>query len=339
MKRIFFLALFVRCAYILCAPSRSMELDDSKAWNTVAMRFYRGTGVTEHTYELDPIRPPIYPFFMALTYSVFGEQSFTAVKLAQAVIGSLTCVIFGYWASSWLLALILALYPPLIIYCAILQSETLYTFLLSIFLLSGGGIALGVLNLCRANLILYPFCLMPLGRKWVKVALVSFAIVAPWTYRNYRVYGTFMPVSAGGPQMFWMGTLPWNEQRLWGNSEAFKAHTGSYIESAITNVRNDITGYIKLCGKKFIFFWFQPVGQELLERSRPLLGKLLYIPHALMILLAWFGIYRSWNWKKYAPVYLLIFYFGLIHTILAPQPRYRLPIEPLLLMFVTKIDK
>lgn len=53
-----------------------------------------------------------------------------------------------------------------------------------------------------------------------------------------------------------------------------------------------------------------------------------------MIVLSFFGILQfRRGWREQTVVYLLILYFIGLHSVLAPEPRYRLPLEPFLILY------
>lgn len=371
---VFVAALVVRLAYVAVVPPRPMELDDTFQWNNTAYHFLRGDGFLKNTENLDPKRAPVYPLFLAANYYFFGKENFTAVKISQAVAGALICV--GIYAIGVMLfgnaialttALLSAVYPPLIVYVEILQTENLFTFLFMLFSLvwiyslpkSGmkpavfSGILLGLLNLCRGTMIFFPFfvlgmplCLKEGKRKFVQygvLAVVSFLVVAPWTWRNYKVYNAFIPIVAGGPQSLWFGTLPMDEQRLFGNGETYlkldipistKEFEEYFKRLAIDRIMADPVGYAVITVKKFFFFLYKPVGHDLMLAKSSFLAALLMGGHLLLLLLAGAGIYLTRSrYAQLFPLYLLMAYFTLLHTLLTPLPRYRLPIEPFFILF------
>ena len=89
------------------------------------------------------------------------------------------------------------------------------------------GLLAGVVPQFRPNLILFPFVLCavylflrPRGtRKLLEVAvflLMTAAALAPWTIRNYRLTGMFLPTSTHGGVQLWYGTVqvgPYLEER------------------------------------------------------------------------------------------------------------------------------
>ena len=95
----------------------------------------------EPPYDPSLIRLPGYPLFLAGVYSVFGHQNNHAVRLVQAVIDTLTCVLAGFIGFAWepneelkrrtgLAAFCLtALCPFVAIYVATILTETISTFM------------------------------------------------------------------------------------------------------------------------------------------------------------------------------------------------------------------
>jgi len=373
---IFLTALIVRLVYIAAVPPRSMSIDDSGRWNQVAVKFAGGEGFLKNTDGLDPKRPPVYPLFLAANYKLFGMENFRAAKISQAFLGALTCVMLFYLGNMLLgpetglwSGIACSFYPPLIAYCEILQSETVFTFLFLAFLMAFSrkkehkkapwffmeGLIYGVSNLCKGTVLLLPAFLVFDGltagkikeslKEFFIIIFIGLVVIAPWAWRNHKLYGGLMPISSGGAEMLWFGTLPWQEQRMFGNAPAFKdleknpnpvLQEKIFKDKAVSNILSSPAGYCKLCVKKFLFFLFKPVGAEMLSARVPALGFLSIIIHLLIILAVLFGMFRNFDWKNLSAVYIAILYFVLIHTILAPEPRYRLPIEPLLLMLAVK---
>ena len=143
--------------------------------------------------------------------------------------------------------------------------------------------------------------------------------------------------------MFWFGTLPWQEQRMFGNAPEFGefakiadpvARERAFSLAARERIFADIPGYLQLCVKKAVFFIFKPIGDKLLSQRSQILGWGLKLAQGLLILLGISGIVGSRSrWKVLLPLNLILLYYLLLHTILAPEPRYRLPIEPLMIIY------
>ena len=80
------------------------EPDDGRVYAQIARNV-----LEQHIYSLDPqpayeptlIRLPGYPLFLAGIYSVFGHSNNSAVRIAQALLDTATCVLVGLLAFYW----------------------------------------------------------------------------------------------------------------------------------------------------------------------------------------------------------------------------------------------
>jgi hypothetical protein len=372
---VFLLSLAVRFSFLLAAPERPAALDDTISWDSVAWNVINGKGFTESDGTTPTFfRPPVYPLFLGGVYKIFGHGYFTA-KAANAVVDSVTVVLmmaitlkaFNNPFVSLITGLVLAFYPPLLVYNGIIGSEILYTFLLaaSIYLLMKdkyvlSGLVMGAATQCRTTTILYPAFLLlilllikkkdaaKLNPKKAAALIIPFALLLiPWSIRNYEVFGVFSPVNVGAGHLFWSGTSVelGGKHAVAGKNDLSDVYPDLSKYSMMKqdqiafgkgfeNIYKHPFGFVKLTAKKFIWFLFQPVGQVLAERFNPILGKLLYIPHAVLILLAGWGIYLSRKrfWEL-LPVTSVLAYFVIMHSIISTIPRYRLPVEPYLVSF------
>jgi len=161
-----------------------------------------------------------------------GVQVFYG-RLFYCFIGSFTCVLVYLLARdlfgkriALIAGIIAALYAGLFIYDGWLYSESLYTFLLTAFTYSlyrlqrtskrrwvvFSGLFLGMAALTRPNglillglLFLWAIAvLLSKELPWqtavkstVAITCIAAVLIAPWTYRNYLVSHSFVPVSIG----------------------------------------------------------------------------------------------------------------------------------------------
>jgi len=173
------------------------------------------------------LRPPVFPFYLALIYRGFGLGNYTAVKIGQSIIGALLCVVLFILAqrtfdkrTGLLAGFVASVYPYLVYYSSQLRPEPLY--LLCVYssavlfirfietrrLVSGiiAGMCWGIAVLTHSDWLLT----MPLFFIWGVLSLrkdrhglldllpvftIVFAIVLPWIWRNYLVHDAFVPVS------------------------------------------------------------------------------------------------------------------------------------------------
>ncbi|MGE5496929.1 MAG: tetratricopeptide repeat protein, partial [Syntrophothermus sp.] len=186
---------------------------------------------------------PFYPYFLAAVYSITGE-AYTVIRIIQVLASSATIFIV-YLAARKLLgrktaytaAVITALYKLFIFYSAIMLSETLQTFFVSLFVLLlieaiqhegkvkwlTAGLFLGISGVFRANILLFlPLLILWLAYRGYKErtfkAVVQKAVVflvigtvlpvLPLTLHNY-IYGhDFVLMTSNGGINFYLGNNP-----------------------------------------------------------------------------------------------------------------------------------
>lgn len=171
----------------------------------------------------DAFRVPLYPIFVAAILAI-GEN-LTAVRIAQAVLGTATvaltfvvCARVTTRRGALAAALLVAIYPALVLYPAYLMSETLFACLLMLGVALWGhphrwsaaaaGAAIGAATLTRSTGLAAVAAVVAtevfqvvrhrtdISATAQRTALfaVGFAIVlAPWVQRNYTIYGRLIP--------------------------------------------------------------------------------------------------------------------------------------------------
>ncbi len=269
-----------------------------------------------------------------------------------------------------LTGLFLCIYPPLIVYTQIIGSETLYTFLLSLVIhffikwmkqkrkkdIIIGSLLLGITNICRSTTIFYIFFLLgvliwttPEMRIFSQIKIfiiciiISFTPVLPWTIRNYITFNRFLLVNTSAGELFWSGTyLPWDgickTDRDQNFFEKFNLpnpvdNERKMFREGFKNIIENPAGFIKLSIKKFLRFWFQPVGAVLISKKSVILSYIIYFFHFLWIIFAVYGFIKSPEKILHLPITVLFIYYGIMHNLIAPIARYRLPIEPYIMIF------
>jgi len=227
---LFVAALIVRLLFNAVVIGMEVPTQDTfsdwKEYDLVGLSLASGTGFTIYGQPY-LIHPPGYPLFLGVLYLLFGH-SYAAVKVAQSLLGALTCVLILLIGErvftkrvGLVAAAIAAVYPHLVYYTGLLMSEVLFVFLSTLFLyalamlrenftlrrMAFAGVILGLASLTRPMLMFIPALL--LFWVWIecrstKRALVVTAtlwlwmvvVILPWTVRNYVVTGSVVPIVA-----------------------------------------------------------------------------------------------------------------------------------------------
>lgn len=238
---VFGLALSLRVVHAFemsASPLFTMPAVDAVTYSEQAARLAAGNWLGRGQGPF--WQPPLYPYFLGSIKLAFPESFYYAARWAQALIGSLTCVLL-YWVGQRLFGrgvafcggLIAAGYGPLIHFDARLLPAGLATFLtlVSLLLLMRAverptrwvalvaGFALGLASLSAAILAsLIPgvaIWLFYRSRKTVApFVLGALLAIAPATLRNYAIGGDIVPISYNGGVNFYLGNNAHTERTL-----------------------------------------------------------------------------------------------------------------------------
>jgi hypothetical protein len=301
--------------------------------------------IREGRYD-DVTRGPVYP--------VVVEQAGSArvVKVLQAFLDTATALLVWQLSGRRLWAAWLwAVYPFAIWRVAFINKEVVLTFLLATSVCAVVhaekpwhwvmvGALLGAINLCKPSFLLWPVILLAFAprRAWLALA-ATVIVIAPWTYRNWRVTGgEFLPVATenGGVTTFignypptlglWEGTAKWrwmaavDEIRVQNaGASAVQLDRVFYREAAKT-WHNPATA-LNLLVRKCWRFWFLSAARR--EQVVSFLVQAGYL--ALLCI----GLWRRWPWSREVGVMVaLIGYVMLVHALSYADLRFSLPVMP-----------
>ncbi|MBI1956900.1 MAG: glycosyltransferase family 39 protein [Candidatus Niyogibacteria bacterium] len=214
---------------------------DAAAYDTIALNILAGKGFVERNSEnilFDNSisrAGPVYEYFLAGIYAVAGHH-YEAVWFVQALLHAATALLLFLIARSVFLesgaviglatAAIFGLHPDLIEISAMLMTETLYLFLvtLAIFLFVkvwerpdrlwlGGlfGFVMGGAILARPPVLFFlPIIAIFYAFRRRYAALAVFAAVlaltlTPWVVRNYQIYHQVVLTTMIGEYNIWIG--------------------------------------------------------------------------------------------------------------------------------------
>ena len=238
----------VRLAVLPATASMDLRVADEVHYHQLATSLVEGRGLA---FESGPtsLRPPLYPAFVALVWTVTGSRSLQAVRVAQIGLAlALTVIVFAIGRDLFseragvIAAAIAAFYPSLLVSNYLLLSEVLFATLVAasvwaagrIFLGSSHGAAVaagalvGLAALTRS--VVYPFPIVLAGlvllfhRAGVlrRAALAGFlvlaaaAVLGPWAIRNTRLQGVPVLVDTMGGMNLRMGNYEFTPlSRMW----------------------------------------------------------------------------------------------------------------------------
>ena len=237
---VFILALSIRLLYlyqIISTPIFHGLVADAVKFDSFSLQILKGNFTDKESIYLNPL----YPFFLALIYSLFGHSHFPVV-LTQAVVDSVSCILIYYIASTLtnkkvgiIAALTYACYGIIIFYTGTLLAATLVIFLTLLFIASLifaeqrgkvfiffiSGILFGLAGLARPNVILFliflPLWFFTVLKKRMGVSkiihgflllTVGFStVMLPFIIRNYSIEKRFSLSALGGIN-FYIGNNP-----------------------------------------------------------------------------------------------------------------------------------
>jgi len=235
---IFAVAFFVRALYVM--DYDALPVSDASHYDTLAISLSEGKGFVDPNGEHTSWRAPLYPFFLSLIYR-FAGHDYLVVRLIQALIWSLTCILiyligkrcFGHKVG--IIAAGISVFYIGFIHCAaLLLTETLFSFFLAIIIfciisaekyfslvrLIVIGIILALSSLMRSATVLMPIFILALFlakkefnfRRSLQYFLIMTAtmciVIMPWTIRNYMVHHAFVPIATQGGITFYSSYKP-----------------------------------------------------------------------------------------------------------------------------------
>lgn len=362
-------ALFIRIIYVV---NFNQALGgDALDYDRLAISLSEGKGYVTAEGEPTSWRPPLYPFFLALIYKL-SVSDYSVVKIIQALIWSLTCMIIYFIGKSILgrkigiiAAAMSVLYFGFIRPAALFLSETLFTFFIAIAIwrlaktkekpslidLSITGVMLGAAALTKAITLLFPVFILALllinkvfsFKKsimyFLAILAVMFLTIMPWTIRNYIVHRTFVPISNQGGITLYSSYRP-PQGKLFGQitndettARAYKieseAERSNFLyKETINFIIHNPKEVLRLSLLKIVFF-FSPFDWEIVGE-----GGTYNFEYVFFAIFAIIGIYFAFKQKIKNINYLILplAYFLFISIITQGCPRYRLIVEPYLII-------
>jgi hypothetical protein len=379
------LAFLVRFAAV-CAlrdldrPPEGAPSNDDVQFNALATQMARGNGYRDGPGQpLTSFRAPGFPLLLAGLYRITGESP-RAAYLAFCVLGAAACLLTYVLGrtllpegSARLAALLAVFYLPDIWFSTVFLSEVVFVPFLALGLwglvryLRGGGLAwlalagaaLGYATLTRPfALLLLPLCGVLLlwapgtwGRRWVGCAvygLLFVGVIAPWTFRNYRVHGKPVLVATNGGSTFyggnndivvtqvrhfghWISTteLPHRDRIEATPDEA--AHDRMEWELGWRWLRQNPGRIPLLCVLKLVRLWWLPD----FDPGHRLLRALTFLPYLVLFLAGFVLVFRRREYRAlpWWPLHMTVLATVVTALIFWGSPRFRDADTPVLMLY------
>jgi len=375
------LALALRLGYALIDGKATLAWGDEFTYDQLATNLLAHGCYCFIPGEPSVLRAPLYPAFMAVVYAMLGH-SYLAVVILQAIAGALGAALLaligmritGSRLAGWLAGLMFAVNPLLIFTSNLLYPETIYLLLLFallylwlrlaaspretppgmwIVMSVASGVLLGLSNLTKPNLTLFPIWLAAWG--WiafrdVRRALVTAVVVGaamlvamlPWSLRNLSATGHFILASANSGMNLLQGNNPEvsggaldvkNLDPLPGLTEAER--DAAYWQMGMQWITSHPGDFIRLIPHK-LYKFFSPLETSNRGTLASSLGGPLVAGFSAHYLLAIAGVVlTAKQWREWTLPYMLIVYPMLLTIVFYGGTRYGLVVQPFLMLFAS----
>lgn len=348
---------------------------DADGYWKLAQTIFHGDDYTIYTPPRRVLRMPGFPLFLAGTMSVVGEEHFRVrlVLSLTGVVACFVVYLLGKELVNEVIGVIaaalVAVSPVMAGFSVLFLSETLFALAMlfslwvfaklskiefgeeqrvrGIMLSLLAGISLAIACYVRPSwLLVLPLVVVALiwnakrnrteAIKRCLFMILGFTVMlAPWTYRNYRVTGHFVPTTLWlGPSLYdglnaqatGDSDMTFFDQENVLNTMSEYEMNQHYTQRAIDYARQHPGHVFQLMGAKLLRYWKPwPNASQFQSWWMMAAVSIIFIP------VVCFAIYGAWVSRDQYLLLLItlgpIVYFSLIHLIFVSSLRYRLPAE------------
>ena len=361
--------LFLRLGYVFFVGADPIFPDEYRFLEE-AESILAGTGLQANgRYGHDM---PLTALLIAGVLFISGGSAL-AVKIFFGFLSTITIFLVGRFAfvlsrdnqSAMLAAGICAVYPFFIFYSSLILSETLFLFVFILFLSllfdkdSSGvsqGIWAGLMHLTKPIFFYffpviwlwqYFFQKMPV-RKIFTIALIMGILVSPWVIRNFLIFDELVINTASSGHILWEGNNPWNDtggvSGTFQNSDAWLNVVPDGLteleedqwkkDQAVTFIWENPAVFLETAEKKFLLLWnLWPNSVDYQNWVYKVMSVFSFGPILLFSLI---GIWvLKENRREIALMVGLAGYITLLHVVTLGSIRYRLPLEPIMIVIAS----
>jgi hypothetical protein len=191
-------------------------------------------------------------------------------------------------------------------------------------------------------------------KRFVKTLMISVALygflMSPWWLRNYIIFDNFVPYTTSSGANFYLGNNEFNHSGgvLW------EKDTDVNLVSKINSINNELerdlaykkyaidyiathkVNFMRVAYLKFKRFW--SVSPNAPEFDKGLIKWISIISFGPILLLSILSPFVNKRYfRELMPIYVLIIFFTIIHMVVISSLRYRLPIEPFMILIAVPV--
>jgi 4-amino-4-deoxy-L-arabinose transferase-like glycosyltransferase len=354
------LAFALRVVAGLVLPDQG--LSDATSYREMAREFWESFRFTNSTYM------PLYPIVLGLGGGPKGQLVIDSL-LSTATVWLLYALSFELFRDrriSLLAAGAAAIYPFFIFYAAVGLSESLFiTLVLASFLawyrnafaMAAVFSVLAILTrpslellapllLVYFALAIHRLSLPQTARHLAVYAVIYVALMSPWWMHNYAAYGSFVRLNLNSGMMLYAGNNPMN--RSGGGIDGVDYRNDrfnsiadpvqrdrAFRDAAVAFMKENPRRVIELAWLKFNRLWRPwPYAEQYSNIRYILLSAASFGPILVLSIL----YLLLWGWaerRKILPILMFAGYLTAVHMVFVSSIRYRLPIEPFLIVLAS----
>lgn len=308
--------------------------------------------------------PPLYPLFLRLIYSVFGNYNYTAVYIVQSIITSFMVLMMydvvrrtANEIAALSAAVLCAVYPNFIFYNLTTMTEALSIFIvvLIIWLLFKPfgqikkAIVLGIVLTAgiyiKSAILFFVPAILLVSRKRLTLVLILAALLSPWIVRNAIIHDKLAPVSDTGALNFYATYNPaaTGSRHVAADKTPLKTYDHdqmTYVREALKFIIHNKWKTLDITYNKLVLLfsrgWDTFVLQKVVGDNPTLINIMLYgyLPIAI---LGFIGLVQLCD-RRNGVIALMMLSYLLFSILLAIfKYRYRVLIEPMLIMYASML--
>jgi 4-amino-4-deoxy-L-arabinose transferase-like glycosyltransferase len=308
--------------------------------------------------------PPLYPLFLRLVYTIFGNYNYKAVYVVQALITSLAILLIydtvkrvSNEVAAFSAAVICAIYPNFIAYSLTTMTEALSIFIvvLLVWLLfkpfddTKKAITLGCVLAAgifiKSAILFFVPATMLTSRKRLVQLLVLIALLAPWIVRNAVVHQKVAPVSDTGALNFYATYNPAATGSKHVDAERTPLKTYdhdqvTYVREALKFIVHNKWKTMDITYNKLSLLlsrgWDTFVLRKVVGKSSTMNNIMLYA-YVPVAVLGFIGLARLYSEHNRIIAYMMASYLLFSIVLAIFKFRYRVLIEPMLIMYTAML--